>query len=204
MSTLRKIAVFALILIVLCAVTNIECAKAYIPCLCSNPKDQCTCFIQLGDKGLAVELIIARLQEQGYLDEVDKKDEFTPKVRQAVCRLQTANGLECTGWIDDDSLNLLLNTKLLNSTVQYTAENWEQICYVPTDGGKKYHSNPKCSGMYNPRMLSRVNAEALGMSMCKKCGRDFSSQEEYSSLGLVPRQLPEEYFSAESAAASGF
>jgi len=40
-------------------------AYAHIPCVCDNLPDQCTCFIQLGDKGYAVERIVARLKKIG-------------------------------------------------------------------------------------------------------------------------------------------
>ena len=74
----------------------IESAFAHISCQCKNPPDQCTCFIQLGDHGFAVELIICRLQDIGYLGKTDKKDEFTPEVKKAVIKFQTDYGLELT------------------------------------------------------------------------------------------------------------
>ena len=83
-------------------------AYAHIPCMCDNPPDQCTCFIQLGDKGLAVEKIIQRLKDIGYLKKSVKKKEFTPEVKQAVLQFQADNDLECTSWMDDETLNALL------------------------------------------------------------------------------------------------
>ena len=175
----------------------IERAFAYIPCMCNNPPDQCACFIQLGDQGLAVQLIIEVLQERGYLQKTDKKKEFTPEVRQAVIKFQKDQNIECTGWMDDDTLSLLLTNRLPKPSVKYEEVRWRDICFVPTDGGQKYHTNPACSDMYNPRLITRLNAELLGMDHCGKwtCPRTSEYQiEKYSNLHLTPRVLPEEYY----------
>ena len=61
----NRLIAFCIVLITLFSI-SIH-AYAYIPCKCNNPPDKCTCFIQLGDKGLAVERIIQRLKDKGYL-----------------------------------------------------------------------------------------------------------------------------------------
>ena len=187
--------VFLIMLIVLSSL--IESAFAHIPCQCKNPPDQCTCFIQLGDHGFAVELIICKLQAIGYLGKTDKKDEFTPEVKKAVIRFQTDYGLELTGWMDDETLNSLLYDTLPNPKSKYTEKQWFDICYVPTDGGQRYHTNPLCSEMYNPRLISRLNAERLGIGHCGRNSCPYYSSyqtDSYSSLHLTPRILPDEYY----------
>ncbi len=191
-----KKAIVVLLFIIVCLSAS-KYASALIPCQCNNPPEQCTCFIQLGDKGLAVKNIISVLRDKGYLGKLENNSEFTPEVKQAVIKFQSDNNLECTGWMDDDTLNVLLNNVLPDEKYIYPAEFWEAICFVPTDGGRKHHANPFCSDMYNPRMISRVNAMSLGIEPCGKETCTKHSALLYSTLGLKPRQLPDEYYSKE-------
>lgn len=41
--------------------------------------------------------------------------------------------------------------------------------WIPTNGGKKYHSNPSCSNMIDPIQVSIERAVAEGFTACKKC-----------------------------------
>lgn len=41
--------------------------------------------------------------------------------------------------------------------------------WIPTNGGKKYHSNSSCSGMKDPKEVDLAQAEAEGYTPCKKC-----------------------------------
>lgn len=41
--------------------------------------------------------------------------------------------------------------------------------WIPTDGGKKYHSKSTCSGMDNPQSISKNEAINKGYSKCGKC-----------------------------------
>ena len=172
-------------------------AFAHIPCRCNNPPDQCTCFIQLGDQGLAVEKIISRLKDKGYLDKKAAKSTFNPEVKQAILQFQTDNNLERTGWMDDETLDALCKGVLPEDSTSHSIEFWDSICFVPTDGGKKHHSDPTCSGMLNPRMISRVNAMSLGILPCRKDSCSKSTPLTYSSLGLTPRELPASYYETE-------
>ena len=189
--------VFLIMLIVLSSL--IESAFAHIPCQCKNPPDQCTCFIQLGDKGYAVNKIISVLQSKGYLGKLNKNSEFTPEVKQAVLKFQTDHSLESTGWMDDETLDALLegilpDKKAKNSKEIWDNTFWDTICYIPTDGGEKHHANPFCSDMLNPRLMSRQNAMSLGILPCGKKTCTQSSYLTYSSLGLTPRILPDDYY----------
>ncbi len=169
-------------------------AYAHIPCMCNNPPDQCTCFIQLGDKGLAVKRIIQRLKDIGYLKKSVKKKEFTLEIKQAVLQFQADNNLECTGWMDDETLNALLADVLPDKASRHSIHYWDGIYYVPTDGGIRFHSDPTCCEMSNPRMISGMNAECLGMKHCGWNSCKKTSPLTYSSLGLTPRELPAEYY----------
>ena len=172
-------------------------ASADIPCLCGNPPDQCTCFIQMGDKGPAVKEIIVILKREGYLDQKHKKDGFTEEVRRAVIRFQTEHHLECTGYMDDETLDALLYKELPDPERKYEAERWMDVVYVPTDGGIRYHTNPTCCDMIHPRMISRVNAEKLGIHHCglsESCPYASDLHIVYSFLDIDSRILPDEYY----------
>lgn len=47
-------------------------------------------------------------------------------------------------------------------------EPQEQMVYI-SQSGEKYHSNPNCSGMNNPRKVTLSEAQSLGLEACKKC-----------------------------------
>lgn len=148
-------------------------SQSYIPDDCGN--SDCTCFIQIGDTGGFVKGIIKKLKEQGYLNKKSKASQFTKEVEAAIITLQKENGLPQTGTLDDDTLTLLIWGMLpqeldaVMPVVHGDPSTFPDMVYVPTDGGKKRHSNPECSDMYDPRKVSIRNAEALGYDACKKC-----------------------------------
>ena len=43
------------------------------------------------------------------------------------------------------------------------------MVWIPTNGGKKYHSHSGCSNMKNPKKVSLSKAKSLGFTACKKC-----------------------------------
>ena len=43
------------------------------------------------------------------------------------------------------------------------------LVWIPTNGGKKFHSHAGCSNMKDPRQVSRGEAESLGFTACKRC-----------------------------------
>lgn len=45
----------------------------------------------------------------------------------------------------------------------------EEMVWIPTKGGTKYHKNQKCSNMKNPEQVAKSNAESQGFTPCKKC-----------------------------------
>lgn len=44
-----------------------------------------------------------------------------------------------------------------------------QMVWIPTNGGKKYHSKSTCSNMQDPKQVDPADAEAQGFTACKKC-----------------------------------
>ncbi len=45
----------------------------------------------------------------------------------------------------------------------------ENLVWIPTNGGKKYHSKSSCSNMKNPEQVSKSTAISYGFTPCKKC-----------------------------------
>lgn len=50
-----------------------------------------------------------------------------------------------------------------------TVTKTEQQVWIPTHGGKKYHSKSSCSGMKDPEKVSLSTAKQRGFTACKKC-----------------------------------
>ena len=47
--------------------------------------------------------------------------------------------------------------------------NSETMIWIPTKGGKKYHTYAGCSNMIDPDNVTLSQAEALGFTPCKRC-----------------------------------
>lgn len=45
------------------------------------------------------------------------------------------------------------------------------MVWIPTNGGKRYHSNSSCSGMISPRRVDLGEARYLGFTACGRCYR---------------------------------
>ena len=56
-----------------------------------------------------------------------------------------------------------------NTGAASSSKKTGQMVWVPVHGGKKYHSNPKCSGMKGPEKVDLATAKARGYTACKKC-----------------------------------
>ena len=69
------------------------------------------------------------------------------------------------------SANTTKAVKSSSQTVTTTAssETEGQLVWIPTKGGKKYHSKSSCSNMDNPNHVTIETAKAKGFTPCKKC-----------------------------------
>ena len=54
-------------------------------------------------------------------------------------------------------------------TVPDHSESGPNLVWVPTKGGKKYHTGPGCSNMEDPMQVTVETAEANGYTPCKRC-----------------------------------
>lgn len=156
-----------LFLTLICAMLLVCSATAEIPCLCE--REACTCFIQLGDEGMPVQAIQNALVTQGYLAPNDNASAFDEKTLRAVIKFQEAHQLPQTGMLDDDTLTLLLWGVLPLELDALEPHSSSLVMWVPTDGGKRHHDIPTCSGMLDPRMVTQRNALAMGMLHCGRC-----------------------------------
>lgn len=50
-----------------------------------------------------------------------------------------------------------------------TRNTYEQMVWIPTHGGQRFHSKSSCSGMINPQQVTRSEAEAMGFTPCGRC-----------------------------------
>ena len=50
-----------------------------------------------------------------------------------------------------------------------TSGGQDQMVWIPTNGGKKYHKTKSCSGMIDPEQVTIDEALANGFEACKKC-----------------------------------
>ncbi|MBQ8202344.1 MAG: peptidoglycan-binding protein [Clostridia bacterium] len=156
--------------IILCLCLCFSICFAEVPCECHQAV--CSCFIQLGDGGPAMEYIQHALIDQGYLLQANDAHLFDENTLQAVLRFQEANHLPATGTLDDNTLTLLLWGLLPDELdVAEPSSNGRGI-WIPTDGGIRRHLKHDCSKMEDPRRVSVRNAELMDMQPCGKCNRN--------------------------------
>ncbi|MBQ9859752.1 MAG: hypothetical protein IJO76_03625 [Clostridia bacterium] len=58
-------------------------------------------------------------------------------------------------------------TVILTTTQDNGTDN--NLVWIPTKGGKKYHSHAGCSNMKEPRQVTEDEAEELGFTPCGRC-----------------------------------
>ena len=54
-------------------------------------------------------------------------------------------------------------------TAKPTKKPSEAMVWIPTKGGKKYHSKSTCSNMDSPDQVTKSEAVSLGFTACGKC-----------------------------------
>lgn len=62
-----------------------------------------------------------------------------------------------------------VNGKCLSCGVSDPNYVSETMVWIPTKGGKKYHTHSGCSNMDNPDYVTKSYAESLGFTPCKRC-----------------------------------
>ena len=62
------------------------------------------------------------------------------------------------------------NSSSSNSVIVPTeSETGENLVWVPTNGGEKYHSKKSCSNMKDPVQITKESAKARGYTACGRC-----------------------------------
>lgn len=77
--------------------------------------------------------------------------------------LQSGEMLDCGGWWLG---HLVGETR---EGICWCVETDEALAWQPMHGGEKRHSDPNCSGMDVPRLVTENAAEACGYERCKRC-----------------------------------
>ena len=61
------------------------------------------------------------------------------------------------------------NSQSSVTTTPSKPTNTDALVWVPTNGGKKYHSKSSCSNMKNPRQVTKQTAINEGFGPCGRC-----------------------------------
>jgi len=156
----------------LCAVwliLAVPCFGSEFSIECDCNQSPCACYLQFGDKGAAMRAVITLLKAKGYMQETRVKVLYTDTVEIAVKAFQKAHQLPADGLLDDRTLTLLVYDKY---PLDDPAEK-NQVVWVPTNGGEKYHKDRVCDKlpkqMIAPRKISLYNAAGLNIEPCKLC-----------------------------------
>ena len=153
------------IVLLLCLMLSV--AQASFDCICGQ--EQCVCFIQTGDEGPAVKAVVRMLMQQGYLPPKMPVSLYSEQVTQAVIAFQKAHKRPETGMLDDETLTLLIWSVTCEELDAQNPLMLGTPVWIPTDGGRRHHSDPTCCDMYDPRLVSHRNALAMDMQRCGRC-----------------------------------
>lgn len=110
-------------------------------------------------KEKAEQLAKEKAEEEAKQKEAAKKAEEEKQKKASEQKQNTTN----------TSSKTKSNTTTSTKTTQ-THNETSSMVYIPKTG-KKYHSNPNCSNMKNPRQVSITEAKRRHYEPCKKCYR---------------------------------
>lgn len=131
-----------------------------------------TVTIQVIDKQ-AVALAEAKKQEEAAkqkAEEEKKKEEAKQKAEEEKKKEEAAKQKTEEAKKNEQQKQTTTSKKSTSSS-QSTTSTTKDVggtVYIPKTG-KKYHSNPNCSNMKNPRQVSLSDAKSKGYTACKKC-----------------------------------
>lgn len=61
------------------------------------------------------------------------------------------------------------DTQNVETQIDNTEISDNDMVWIPTKGGKKYHKNSDCSNMIDPQNVTKSEAENQGFTACKRC-----------------------------------
>lgn len=123
-------------------------------------------YISLGDEGYPVGKLLELINCNAiYYTGADNTGEpvFEGNAYQFLKEFQLANGLEESGCFDTETS--LFITADFDIVI-------EKLVWIPMHGGHKYHVDPECSNMSEPRQIPKSAAMALEFSYCKRCWKN--------------------------------
>lgn len=101
----------------------------------------------------------------------------TPQSNTSVSNITTPSITTVSTQPSNNAGENLQITNTQNSTEEYTSNDGtsfvssglsNNLVWIPTDGGKKYHTTSTCSNMLNPKQVTREEAESEGFTPCQK------------------------------------
>ena len=109
-----------------------------------------------------VQPITESIQEQPK--QIGQKEEQINKPSEKIEEKQTKQ-------VDSNPTNPVqpADTKKESTAKQPATTNGDQLVWIPTKGGKKYHKKASCSNMIDPDQVTLDEAISRGFDACKKC-----------------------------------
>lgn len=99
--------------------------------------------------------------------EIDKPTQ--ENVKKQTTKTETTQTTTQTQKENTPSKNTKPKTESSSTVKVPPAEKGDNLVWIPTNGGTKYHSRSGCSKMKNPRQVTKATAESSGYTPCKKC-----------------------------------
>lgn len=113
-----------------------------------------------------------KAEEEAKQKEATKKAEEEAKQKEAAKKAEEEKQKKASEQ-KQNTTNTSSKTKSNTTTSTKTTQTHNEtssMVYIPKTG-KKYHSNPNCSNMKNPRQVSITEAKRRHYEPCKKCYR---------------------------------
>lgn len=77
--------------------------------------------------------------------------------------------IETTEAVTEPEETVVETTQAVTEATTQPTEPTEEMVWIPTHGGTKYHSRASCSNMDNPSHVPISQAIARGFTPCKRC-----------------------------------
>ena len=170
----------------------------YDAILSANSEEIVFSSVKRGDTGDSIKEIQKQLASLGYYtSSADGK--FGVGTEQAVIDFQTANQIEASGIVDQETYQKMFSGEAkhytssgLQSDIEEsssdveTRTSGERLVWIPTNGGTKYHSDSSCSGMIDPIQVTVDEAQARGFDPCSKCSSAYSTASSRKATDPKP------------------
>ena len=128
--------------------------------------------LQYKDNNIKSNAITIQVVDQKALAALEKQKEEEAKQKEAAKKAEEEKQKKASEQ-KQNTTNTSSKTKSNTTTSTKTTQTHNEttsMVYIPKTG-KKYHSNPNCSNMKNPRQVSITETKRRHYEPCKKCYR---------------------------------